>query len=95
MCLFCLQLEAKHAEYEELQKENKELEATIQLLRLKIRELERLAEDNKTLEESNNLLNQEKENKEKEIKKLRQTLEVKESTIDEYRCVTCYVFRFG
>ena len=94
VCFF-LQLEAKHAEYEELQKENKELEATIQSLRLKIRELERLAEDNKTLEESNNLLNQEKENKEKEIKKLRQTLEVKESTIDEYRWVDCYVLRFG
>ena len=33
----------------------------------------------------------EKENKEKEIKKLRQTLEVKESTIDEYRWVACSV----
>lgn len=78
-------MEAKHADYDELQRENKELEATIQSLRLKIRELERLSEDNMTLEESNSQLNQEKDGKDKEIKKLKQTLEVKESTIDEYR----------
>lgn len=85
MCTLCCQLEAKAADYDELQTENKSLEATIQSLRLSIRSLERLAEDNSSLEESNSLLSQEKDGKDKEIKKLKQTLELKESTIDEYR----------
>lgn len=41
--------------------------------------------DNKSLEELNHQLIQEKEAKDKEIKKIRQSLEVKESTLDEYR----------
>jgi len=67
-----------------LQKENRALEATIQSLRLAIRNLESLTEDNKSLEEANSQLTHEKEYKDKEIKKLKQSLELKESSIDEY-----------
>ncbi|XP_067943697.1 girdin-like isoform X2 [Watersipora subatra] len=82
--LYTKKFDSKCADYDELQKENKELEAMIQTLRLSIRNLERVSEDNQVLEESNSALTQEKEGKEKEIKKLKQSLELKESTIDEY-----------
>lgn len=59
----------------------------METLRIEIRKLERVEEDNKTLEEANQQLIQEREAKEKDIKKLRQTLEVKESTLDEYEYV--------